>query len=42
MKVSDRTLLFIEDDFALAESLITYFEAENSVYHADTLAAAKK
>lgn len=42
MKVSNRTLLFIEDDFSLAERLITYFSQENKVYHADTLMAAQK
>ena len=42
MKVSDRIILFIEDDIALAEELITYFEENNTVYHADTLAKAKR
>ena len=42
MKVFDRTMLFIEDDLLFAKSLTSYFEAENTVYHADTLAAAKE
>lgn len=42
MKISDRTILFIEDDLMFAKSLITYFETENTVYHADTLSAAKE
>ena len=42
MKVFDRTMLFIEDDLLFAKSLTSYFEAENTVYHADTLAAARE
>lgn len=42
MKISDRKILFIEDDLAFAKSLITYFEMENTVYHADTLASAEE
>ena len=31
MKVSDRIILFIEDDIALAEELITYFEENKAI-----------
>lgn len=42
MKISERTILFIEDDLSFAQGLIAYFKEENRVYHADTLESAQK